>query len=359
VCQVRVCSRSDVYHSTGLPPALVPWVHRDGPPSPKAFGLNPDYVVNHPKGLFQELPLWHMNRLLTANTDALIYPQQRDTHTPPPPSGPMWHETTFIEENWRHLADVVIRYQTRDTKQVRDARIRIKDNGEGFWMQVRACRKTASESEWTWKAIEHTELTPVTACQQNKDYPWMIIGGKQDVGRYCKALSCPKLAEDAETTDVWFTVALARIEMQGGQRTTVIDDPMLVRRIRQGDLGVVFRTLQERKKEPTVYEGVRATRKRKNAPCGVLGDEVEDTAEGSEAKKQRTADAVTPNFDVEADVAGAAEPDIESVMDGEAEPHREGVTDVEAESNRGSVVCNEGESADAQPNRGDAVASLH
>jgi hypothetical protein len=358
VFQVRVCSRSDGYYSTGLPPALVPWVHRDGQPSPKAFGLNPDYVVNHPKALFQELPLWHTNRLLTANTDSLIYPQQRDAHTPPP-SGPMWHKTSFIEEHWRLLTDVVIRYQTRDTKQVRDARIRIKDNGDGFWMQVRACRKTASESEWTWKAIEHTELTPVTACQQNKDYPWIIIGGKHDVGRYCKALSCPKLAEDAETTDVWFSVALARIEMQGSQRTTVMDDPMLVRRIRQGDLGVVFRTFQERKKEPTVYEGVRATRKRKNAPCAVLGDEVEDKAEGSEAKKQRTDDAVTPNLDVEADVAGAAELDIESLMDGEAEPHREGVIDSEADLIRGTVVCNEveGVPCDAQPNCGDAMAS--
>jgi hypothetical protein len=355
---VHVCSNG--YHSTGLPPALVPWVHHDGPPSPKAFGLNPDYVVNHPKALFQELPLGHTNRLLTANTDGLIYPQQRHTHTPPP-SGPMWHETSFIEEHWCHLADVVIRYQTRDTKQVRDARIRIKDNGEGFWMQVRACRKTASESEWTWKAIEHTELTPVIACQQNKDYPWIIIGGKHDVGRYCKALSCPKLAEDAETTDMWFTVALAQIETQGGQRTTVIDDPMEVRRIRQGDLGVVFCTFQERKKEPAVYEGVRATRKQKNTSCAAVDGKVEDEAEGSEAKKQRTTEAVAPNLGKEVDAAGATEQDMESVMDGETDPHREGVMDGEAESNTGSVVHNEVEGVlcDAQPSYGDTVASSH
>jgi hypothetical protein len=67
----------------------------------------------------------------------------------------------------------------------------------------------------------------------------MIIGGKQDIGRYCKALSCPKLGEDAETTDLWFTIALVWIEMQNDQRLTVIE-LMQEWKIQQGDLGVVF-----------------------------------------------------------------------------------------------------------------------
>jgi hypothetical protein len=287
--------------------------------------------------MFQELPQWHTNYLLTANTDTIIYPQRRHT---PPPSSSIWHQTSFIEEHWLRLADVVIRYHTRDTDKIRDARIHIKDNGDGFWMQVQACRKTALESNWRWKEITHTQLTPLTACQQNKDYPWIIIGGKQDVGRYCKALSCPKLAVDAETTDVWFTVALAQIEMQGEQRVTVVEEPRQERRIRQGDLAVVFQTLQERKQELTVYEGVRTTRKRKNAPAAEVADEMETEmeAEGSAAKKQRIA-RVGPSK--EAEEAGAVEPDIESVMDGEMEPNRESIMDSEVEPNRECVLNGE------------------
>jgi hypothetical protein len=301
--------------------------------------------------MFQELPQWHTNRLLTANRDAVIYPQRR--HTPPPSSPIIWHPTSFIEEHWSRLIDVVIRYYTRDTDKMRDAQIRIKENGEGFWMQVRACRKTALESNWRWKEIRHTELTPLTACQQNKDYPWIIIGGKQDVGRYCKALSCPKLAEDAETTDVWFTVALAQIEMQGDQRATVIEDPMQEQRIRQGDLGVVFRTLRERQGEPIVYEGVRATRKRKNILSGEAGEageagsevQVEAESEGSAAKRRRLADVGGPN---ELEMAGPAEPDIESVMDSEVEPNRECVVDGAVGQNLQSIVHTEAEGNEMQ-----------
>jgi hypothetical protein len=273
-----------------------------GPPSPKSFGLNPDYVINHPKAMYPGLPLWHTNRLFSANTDALIYPQRR--HTPPPSL--MWHETSFIEEHWSVLADVVIRYRLKSTDHVRDARIRIKDNGEGFWMQVRGCRKTTSESNWKWKEIKHTELTPLTPCQQNKDYPWIIINGKQDVGRYCKALSCPKLADDAETTDVWFMVALARVEVRDGVRVTVVDEPMQERRVRQGDLGVVFRTFEERKKEPAVYEGVRATaRKRKNAPGAEVEDEEVVDGEAEERQENLLDNAVQrPENVVDSEVEG-------------------------------------------------------
>ena len=169
-------------------------------------------------------------------------------------------------------------------------------------MQVQSCRKTTSECHWKWKAIKHTELSPLTASHQNKDYPWIIINGKKDVGRYCKALSCPKLAEDADTTDVWFLVALARIEMQDGERVTVVDEPVRERRIRQGDIGVVFRTLKERKKEPTVYEGVRAAaRKRKNAPNAEVADEVVPTAKKRKIGEVEAGDEVEMAAEVEGD----------------------------------------------------------
>jgi hypothetical protein len=182
----------------------------------------------------------------------------------------------FIEANWSVLANVLIRYYKRNTDLVRVARIWIKDNGEGFWMQVRACRRNTSEALWKWEEVKHTDLTPLTACHQNKDYPWIIISGGKGVGRYCKAVNCPSLAEDAETTDLWFTVALARIEMRDGERVTIVDEPRQELRIRQGDLGVVFRTLQERKKEPNVYEKVRsdAARKRKHATDAAVGNEL-------------------------------------------------------------------------------------
>jgi hypothetical protein len=151
-------------------------------------------------------------------------------------------------------------------------------------MQVRACRRNTPEALWKWEEVKHTDLTPLTACHQNKDYPWIIISGGKDVGRYCKAVNCPTLAEDAETTDLWFTVALARIEMQDGERVTSVEEPRQERRIRQGDLGVVFRTLQERKKEPNVYEKVRsdAARKRKNATDAGVGNELHEG--GAEAR---------------------------------------------------------------------------
>jgi hypothetical protein len=107
-------------------------------------------------------------------------------------------------------------------------------------MQARACRKVTPEANWKWEEVTYTELMPLPACHQNKDYPWIIISSRQDVGRYCKALSCPKLAEDAETTDLWFLVALAQVEVRNGERLTIVDDLMEMRQIRQGDLAVVF-----------------------------------------------------------------------------------------------------------------------
>jgi hypothetical protein len=218
--------------------------------------------------------------------NAVIYPQRRHT---PPPSGLTWYETTFIEENWAILADVLIRYHKRNTNLIRVARIRTKDNGQGFWMQARACRKDTPEANWKWEEVKYTELTPLTACHQNKDYPWIIISGGQDVGRYCKAISCPKLAGDAKTTDLRFLVALARVEVRNGERMTIVDDPMQKQQIRQGDLAVVFRTLAERKKEPTVYEGVRATARKRKHMSGVDMDnemQVDGDAEAPTTKKQ-------------------------------------------------------------------------
>jgi hypothetical protein len=212
-----------------------------------------------------------------ANTNAVIYPQRR--HTPPPPCL-IWHETSFIEENWSVLADVVIRYYLRNSKDIRDARIRIKDNGRGFWMQVRACRVSKPQSNWKWQEIDHTLLTPLTACYQNKDWPWIIISGDQHVGSYCKAINCPRLTEKAETTELWFTVALARFEMQDGRRVVIIDEPMQVQRIRQGDIGVVFRTLQERKNDPFVYQGTKVSvRNRKRAAEAALARELGTNSE--------------------------------------------------------------------------------
>jgi hypothetical protein len=151
--------------------------------SPTAFGLNPNYLINHPRTLYSELPLSHPNWLLMANTNTVIYPQQR--HTPPPPCL-IWHETSFIEENWLVLADIVIRYYLRNSKDIWDAQIRIKDNRPGFWMQVQACRVSKPQLNWKWQGIDHTLLMPLTACYQNKDWPWIIISGDQRVGSYCR-----------------------------------------------------------------------------------------------------------------------------------------------------------------------------
>jgi hypothetical protein len=151
------------------------------------------------------------------------------------------------------------------------------------------------------------------------------------------------------------------IETQAGQRRTVVDDLMQVQHIRAGDLGMVFHMLQEHKNELTVYEGVRAFQKQKNTSSAVVGSKVEDEAEGSKSKKQKTAEVVAPNFGIEVDVAGVAERDIESVMNGKVELHREGVMNGETELNIGSVVHNEveGVPCDAQPSYADTVASLH
>jgi hypothetical protein len=105
----------------------------DGYTRPNDFGLNPDYLINHPKALYPVNPPNHPNRLLLANKDATIYPQQKHT---PPPAHLIWHETSIIEENWAALANVVIRYHLRGTDHIRDARVHIRENREGFWMQV-------------------------------------------------------------------------------------------------------------------------------------------------------------------------------------------------------------------------------
>ena len=183
-------------------------------------------------------------------------------------------------------------------------------------MQARACRKDTPEASWKWEEVKYTALTPLTACHQNKDYPWIIISGGQDVGRYCKAISCPKIAEDAKTTDLRFLVALARVEVRNGERVTIMDDPMQSRQIRQGDLAVVFRTLAERKKEPSAYEGVRATARKRKHTSVDNEMQVDGDAEAPTTKKPRIAESPTDNEKVMAD---AAEPNVETVVDGGAE----------------------------------------
>jgi hypothetical protein len=169
-------------------------------------------------------------------------------------------------------------------------------------MEFKSAQHGAPESKWKWKDIKHTNLTPLTTCHGNKDYPWIIISGKQEVGRYCKAISCPMLLEDAETSDIWFTVALAQVELQGGKPVTVLDLLREERQIRQGDLAVVFRTQAEQKEEPLVYEGVRAMARKKRKAEDEYGEanlrtDSGDT-QGSTAKKSRIDDVEVVNEEV-------------------------------------------------------------
>jgi hypothetical protein len=301
-------------YRTGLPPALVSWAHPGGPPSPTAFALNPDYMVSHSKAMYPELPLGYTNQLLLANTDTVIYPQQRHT---PPPSDPIWHETSFIEENWSALANIMIRYYPWNSKD--DARIHIKDNGQGFWMQVKACRCNTPKSKWKWQPIDHTELTPLTPCYQNKDWLWIIIGGKEDVCKYCKALNCPRYLKNAATTDLWFTVALARVEMQDGQRVVLVDEPMQVQHIRQGDLVVVFRTCQEQKNDPFIYQGTKnSARKWKRAEEAHEREQEAATTKKRKISDTDMGDEVAAVLEVEdiVEVADGAVSDPEVLLDG-------------------------------------------
>jgi hypothetical protein len=294
--------------------------------------------------MYRELPLSHPNRLLMSNTNAVIYPQRR--YTPPPPCL-IWHDTSFVEENWSILADIVIRYFLRNSKDYRDARICIKDNGQGFWMQARACRISKPQSNWKWKEIAHTSLTPLTACYQNKDWLWVIISGTQDVGRYCKALNCPRLLENAESTDLWFTVALARLEMQNGWHVIIIDDLMQVWHIRQGDLGVVFQMLQERKNDPYIYKGTRgALGKRLRAQAARELRNTANVLDGEEAtstvKRRRIGDT---EAGLEVEVAGQAGRDSENGENatGEAAPYSEKVFNSAVEGPRFEEVLSAGE----------------
>jgi hypothetical protein len=144
VLQVRNYSHTKESRRTGVPLAVLQWPLSNGQFSvPKHFGLNPDYLLNHPKALYPGNPPDHPNRLLFSNKDSVIYPQRRPT---PPPPHLIWHETSFIEANWSVFANVLIRYYKRNTDLVRVARIRTKDNGEGFWMQVRACQRNMPEA---------------------------------------------------------------------------------------------------------------------------------------------------------------------------------------------------------------------
>jgi hypothetical protein len=100
---------------------------------------------------------------------------------------------------------------------------------------------------------------------------------------------------------------------------TIVDDLMETQEIRQGDLAVVFRTLAERKKEPVVYEGVRATARKRKHFSGVDVDDEMDAdgdAEAPTAKKRRITDSPA---NIEKVMANAVEPNIGNIVNGGAE----------------------------------------
>jgi hypothetical protein len=113
--------------------------------------------------------------------------------------------------------------------------------------------------------------------------------------------------------------------MQNGEQVTIVEEPRQEQRIRQGDLGVVFRTLQEWKQEPNVYEKVRsdAAQKQKNATDAGVGNESHEgeaearpenvmigEVEGPAAKKRKV-----NNLEAEAGDEGEANASGSNAMD--------------------------------------------
>jgi hypothetical protein len=245
--------------SSGLPLALLDWPKtKDSKPSVQDFGLNPDYVLNHPKDIYQENAPNHPNRRLFDNTDAVIYPQRSRT---PPPLHNIWHETSFIESHWQVLLGIIIRYYERGTLNERNSKLYAKDNNSGFFMKhLRSGEKTL-ETRWKWAEISYMKLTPVRASYRNRDYLWIIIDGEH-VGRYCKAVYAPLEPKDGESLAL-FTVAFAHVVSdEQGNKITIVDTPQEEREIREDLVGVVYLTKKQRESEPNVYLGASGIRKR-------------------------------------------------------------------------------------------------
>jgi hypothetical protein len=259
---------------SGLPLALLNWPKNASGRKPHAsdFGLNPDYVLNHLRALYQENPPNHPNRCLFKNTDTMIYPQRRrfddsgavcNTPRPrtPPPTFNIWHETSFLESHWRVLEGIIIRYYERGSHNKRQAKVFAKANGLGFFMKhLRSGEKTA-QVNWKWDTISYMNLTPIRASYRNRDFLWIILDGEY-AGRYCKAVYAPLEPKPGEST-TFFTIAFAHVLTgEGGERVTVVNTPHEEREIREDLIGVVWQTRSQRLAEPKVYIGASGMQKR-------------------------------------------------------------------------------------------------
>jgi hypothetical protein len=265
---------------SGLPLALLDWPKNASGQKPHAghFGLNPDYVINHPRGMYRENPPDHPNRRLFANTDSIMYPQRRqfdDTGTvivpqrpkTPPPTFNIWHETSFMESHWRILAGIVIRYYERGSRNERHAKVVVKANGLGFFLRYLRSGEDTPERNWRWSEICYKTLTPVRASYRNRDFLWIVLDGEYS-GRYCKAVYAPLEPKPGESL-AYFTVAFAQVKTtETGERVTAINMPREEKEIREDLIGVVWQTKAQRRAEPNVYLGAIGMHKREKEKRG-------------------------------------------------------------------------------------------
>jgi hypothetical protein len=236
------------------------------------FGLNPDYVFNHLRALYQENPPNHPNHCLFRNIDAMMYPQRRsinDTQRPktPLPLFNMWHETSFMESQWHVLQGIIIRYYERGTHNERDAKIFGKDNSQGFFVKYLRSGENVSDLNWRWDEISYKKLVPVRASYQNWDFLWIILD-REYASRYCKAIYAPLEPKPGEAL-AFFTVAFTHVKTrESGQRVTTINTPREEKVICEDLIGVAWQTKAQWREEPNIYLGAIGMQKREKEKRG-------------------------------------------------------------------------------------------
>jgi hypothetical protein len=168
---------------------------------------------------------------------------------PPHPVSGRSYDASFLQKNWQLLDGIIIRYHHKSdggnkAKKVRNARVRVLANNAGF--DVVCLTSLEKSKKWKWRPVDDIKnLVPVIAGYNNHQDLWVIVDGP-DAGRYCKALSAPRLEN-------WYRVRLAHLEDQEGITVTVIDDPPLDRQVRPWNVMVVWQKKESREREPDIY----------------------------------------------------------------------------------------------------------
>jgi hypothetical protein len=212
------------------------------PDSLPGFGLNCDYIANH----------WCYTPIYGTAEEPLS-PHREST---PVPEDVVWHELSFLDEHGEKFVNKWIMYSKRTAsrpgREVCTVRSKsclpYSSNPSYELLRVKGASKDNPQLEVVRNL---KELVPFYGSDKNHDRLWIIIEGKE-VGRYCKAISCPKERKDSAASPR-FTVALADVREVDGVPTTVIDTDREPIKVYATHVAVVWQPDDVKAREPNVY----------------------------------------------------------------------------------------------------------